>query len=695
MEKPGKIETQVPIKETDNSVAYLGVELEKTKGDENRVPQKGEWYKNFINDKYTNYLQQKFAVSFKMGEPILVEGGTSTRKTTTVMKMCADLGWEVYYINLNGSIDVENLMGKYIPNVKRKEVTDPEYKFADGNITSGLRQEDEKIKVIILDEINATNPAVLKRLNEVLDAVEKDGQVILTEDASEAVKVKSSKTKVVGLMNPPGEGFLGVEPLSKELIRRWVYHKGPSELPGESFDYSIDYELGLVPKTEEMPSDSFLVASENVISIEQMREIPGIRETASLYKEFHKAAKEALKIRKIAQDQPQNFMFDDNEERRRVFKFIRTFYRGDITETFQRALRYFYSSKLQDAEDKEFLEEQIKHIVYVPPVESRRKSAERERTSPDPEELNQQAKEWREKMETIAKIEEARRRIEESGKVPEGFFEEVKEGLSGELSEQIKNAREILGKKDVLGPEEIEKTFGLKLKTEDIPKIPFGKVDLERAKELGQFLILRVDKAKDGTGLSMKTMHDLLAKEFEKEDYGKILASIDWYKEENFFTKETPRLSWALTSKEVIPNSVSKNYLKQIEEIVNYLKNKVFEKRAVPKDYEEAINEFSEKKGKIEKLMEENWQEATQELENLKITKLTRQSPSEFLYDFLVYFKSNKERLLENMYTWSSRRDSDGRLVRLGGAGADGARVGSGEPDDSNDALGVVFSRSI
>ncbi len=272
----------------------------------------------------------------------------------------------------------------------------------------------------------------------------------------------------------------------------------------------------------------------------------------------------------------------------------------------------------------------------------------------------------------------------------------------GDAREQIKNAKEILGEKDVLGIEELEKAFGIKIKPEQVPNIPFSKEDLERAKELNQFLILRVDKFSDGKPLTMEKMNEIIKGKVKDET--KALYSDDgsgkikddaWYKSEAFALKETPKLSWALTSKEIIPDSTSKNYLQQTEVIVNYLRNDVFKGRTIPKEYQEAIKEFTEQKEKISKLVEDDWQEATKILEELQITKLTRQTPTEALYDILVYFQNNEERLLENKYTWTSRRASVGRLVPVGYFDADGASVPRNRPHDSDDNLGVAFSRSL
>src|SRR3989344_5892611 len=186
------------IVETATSVSYLGVTLEKAKNRASQFVPKREQYLDFINDQEVALpLERDVAVAFLNGESLLVDGGTSLGKTTTVKKMCSELGYEVHYANLNGATDVEDLMGRYIPNPKKKTPADPEYIFADGKITSGLRQETDKVKVIILDEFNAAAPNILIRLHEVLDALERGSEVILSEDASEAVPTDKTKTKVI------------------------------------------------------------------------------------------------------------------------------------------------------------------------------------------------------------------------------------------------------------------------------------------------------------------------------------------------------------------------------------------------------------------------------------------------------------------------------------------------------------------
>ena len=625
-----------PIIETETSISYLGVKLEKAEVRDSQFVPKREQYEDFINDKEVALsLQRDIAVAFLNGDPLLIEGGTSLGKTTTIRKMAAELGYEVYYVNLNGATDVEDLMGRFIPNSHQNKPEDPEYIFADGKVTSGLRQEEGKIKIIILDEFNSAAPNVLIRLHEVLDALERGGDVILSEDASESISVNKEKTKIVALMNPVGKGYLGREPLDPAQLRRWVYKKMPSELPVSTFSYSTDALFKAGPESQYITPDMFLKSREDALTLEQLSEIPGMREVLEKYKEFHKAAKELVKSRKIAEDQSQPFIYDDRMEPRRVRDFVLRFYNGDINETFQQALRYYYANKLESDVDRKKLEELIRLVEYRPKtIGSQRRGTERE--------------------------------------------EKLSVGES--ISKHIEVAIEKLGKENVFGPKEIEKVFGVKI--EDVPDIPFSVEELERAKNLNQMLILRVDKTAEGKPMSIKAMSDILDKKWQDEGRGRLLNLVkNWmnWLGESSFTQESPRAGWALVSKDVLPDSLGKNYLEQTEVVIKTLKEEVFKDLDIPEEYAEAITEFENKKAEIVKLMDKDWTEAAQELLQLKITQLTRQTAAEAIYDLAVYYDINNKRLLADRLTWLAFPDSHCRLVQLGcfsGNGVSGLGLG-------------------
>lgn len=364
-------------KQEKKYISYLGVSLEKAQ-DRGNSPNP-EKYSDYIEDEFSLELQRDIAVSFESGDPILIEGGTSIGKTTTVKKMCADLGWEVYYVNLNGATDVEDLMGRYTPNPDKKTDDDPEFIFSEGRVTSGLKQEEGKIKVILLDEFNSAAPNIIIRLHEVLDALERKGEVVLSENASMRISVDNTKTKIIALTNPPGRGYLGREPLDPAQLRRWVYKKAPTNLPDEVLSHSIKALFGTDVEIEIPSEDSYIYSRKTVLTQEQLKEIPGIEEILARYEEFHIAAKALVSQRQLAKDQPQPFTFDDRMEPRRVMNFVRLHYAGNTTETFQQALRYYYLNKLESEEDREKLEELVSFVKYTPePGESRRLGLEDE-----------------------------------------------------------------------------------------------------------------------------------------------------------------------------------------------------------------------------------------------------------------------------------------------------------------------------
>lgn len=717
------VENPRPISETETSVSYLGVNLEKATVKGGAYVPKREQYEDFINDTEVSLpLQRDLAVAFLNGEPVLVDGGTSIGKTTTVRKMASELGYEVHYANLNGATDVEDLMGRYIPNPHKRSEEDPEYIFADGKVTSGLRQEKGKVKVIILDEYNAAAPNILIRLHEVLDALERGGDVVLSEDASEEVSVNKERTKVVALMNPPGKGYIGREPIDPAQLRRWVYKKAPSELPESTFSHSTDVLFGGDNESQEVPKTDYLKSRETALTPEELQDIPGLPEILAKYKEFHKASKELLKNRKIAEDQPQPFTYDDRMEPRRVRDFILKFYNGDINETFQQALQYYYANKLETKVDKDKLSEIIRTVEYIP------KAAESKRKGLDDrfKEIMWEGKEisytetpflgrevgtqYKEKNTDKAwTLDGTWVRSEMAGMTPqisgvlksgeefrvvgsEELNQEFESVLSPESSltsriEKVEKgettyekAKEIMGR-DFFGIEAYNKTFGItRTLRAEFNKVPYSDAELEQAKAKGEMLVLRY------SDMSMKVLHEGLEKVFEDKD-GKPLYDTDWYEDEDFYKEQRMREGWALVSKEVIENSTSKDYISQTAELRDYLTGV----DSLTEDEKKEVTD--EKLDEIREVMSKDWEKAAKMLAGLKINQNHRRTPTEALYDFAIRYKNTGERMLENMHDWTNTRASGGRLVNFGGAVSRGAGVDGDGPRSSYYALGVVSVR--
>ncbi|MCX6810003.1 MAG: AAA family ATPase [Candidatus Berkelbacteria bacterium] len=283
--------------------------------------------------------------------------------------------------------------------------------------------------------------------------------------------------------------------------------------------------------------------------------------------------------------------------------------------------------------------------------------------------------------------------------------------LSGEILEQMKIAREILdqdltdeekakGITNFIGPDHIKSAFLDKVEISEIPPILFSRKTLERARELGQYLRFQAIENKDGKPITMLEIHDMLNEALASEGKGKILASRDdeWKLKSDFYTKEAPKYGWILTSKECIPGSLEKDYLEQTQALADYLRNEVFKDETMLVEYAEAIAEFDKEKADIAKIVkssdEAEWKEAARRLEALKLNQLTRQSPVESLYGDITYFQTTGERLMEDKYDCTNRRDSDGRLVYVGYFESGGVSVSGDGPGRVYPALGVSFSRS-
>lgn len=279
-------------------------------------------------------------------------------------------------------------------------------------------------------------------------------------------------------------------------------------------------------------------------------------------------------------------------------------------------------------------------------------------------------------------VEEARELLEESE-------EETETEQRGE-SADAERAREILGV-DFLGEMAVENAFQISLVSEDIPDIPFSEEELEAARGRER-LILTVGNL-EGMPATMQNIANLGQKTSVVTGKGKVLYAQDWYKNEDFFTKDTPKLRWRLVTKDLIPNSTSKTYLQQTEAIADYIRNTAYSGRPLPDEFEEAIVEFEREKARLAPLIDSDWQRAAKELAALKLNQLTRQSPVEVIYDSIVIAQNTNERLIPDKYTWTNRQTSAGDLVYVGGCGPEGADVSRWDPGYSNALIGVVLSR--
>ncbi len=271
----------------------------------------------------------------------------------------------------------------------------------------------------------------------------------------------------------------------------------------------------------------------------------------------------------------------------------------------------------------------------------------------------------------------------------------------------LEKAREIIGDENFYGPKEITETFNIKgwENSFNIPEIQFSKEDLERAKELGQELILYVHHDARGNFLTVKRIKELCGTPFKEQNRtskGETFVASTWFETDSIASKETPRLGWRLSGKEAFKGSENKNYIQQTEAIIEYLKQEVFPD-GFPLEYQEAVSEFDSVKETLRTLSESDksgeWKLGTEKLAELKINQMCRENFAEVIYRLALHEKKTGERLLDPSrrdiyYTWTNSRASGGSLVSVGRFASGGADVDGWTPGRSGSSLGVCFSRS-
>lgn len=143
--------------------------------------------------------------SIRLNENVLLVGTTGAGKTSLVKYLAALTNNELRRINLSDMTDTTELIGGYKPGKGGG------FEWQDGIITEALR----KGQWLLLDEMNLADPAILERMNSLLDD---DRFIVLTEKQNEVVKAHPN-TRIFATMNP--SSYAGRKELSEAMLNRF------------------------------------------------------------------------------------------------------------------------------------------------------------------------------------------------------------------------------------------------------------------------------------------------------------------------------------------------------------------------------------------------------------------------------------------------------------------------------------------
>lgn len=156
----------------------------------------------FITDTNINLLE----ACIDTNSAALLIGETGTGKTTIIREVAKERGKHLVRISVNGSMGVEEILGKWLVN-KGTTV------WQDGVLTMSMREGHW----VVMDEINAALPEILFVLHSLLDDERK---IILPEKDNEIV-APHADFRFFATMNPPEE-YAGTKDMNKALLSRFT-----------------------------------------------------------------------------------------------------------------------------------------------------------------------------------------------------------------------------------------------------------------------------------------------------------------------------------------------------------------------------------------------------------------------------------------------------------------------------------------
>ncbi|MBM4360624.1 MAG: AAA family ATPase, partial [Deltaproteobacteria bacterium] len=193
-------------------------------------------FRHFCLDEQTATTLLHVAHAVTMREACLLEGETSTAKTSTILYLAAQLDQPVVRVNLHGQTDTGELVGRYVP-----DKASGGWRWHEGHVLRAMRDGCW----LLFDELNLAEPQILERFNSLLErepsfvVSEHDGERIATADIH-------PNFRIFATMNPAE--YAGRSSLSPAWRDRFRAHRiVPVPGEGEILAFLEQGVLGIEP----------------------------------------------------------------------------------------------------------------------------------------------------------------------------------------------------------------------------------------------------------------------------------------------------------------------------------------------------------------------------------------------------------------------------------------------------------------
>jgi MoxR-like ATPase len=331
---------------------------------------------HFCLDERTGETLQHLAAGVSLREPCLLEGETSTSKTSSILYLAALLGQAVVRINLNGQTDTGELVGRYVPisdddafSAERSEsggwslaVEDRSalrapraalamWRWQDGLVVQAMKRG----WWVLLDEVNLAEPQILERLNSVL---EREPSLVLTEHDNSIIGPGGTPVHVdfrlFATMNPAE--YAGRSVLSPAYRDRWRGYRFVAR-PGEPEYLAMLRFLvfGSQPEVHVLGQPYLAVAAREEPSYAALARWPFIGELLPALARFHTALERAAGSgsdeARIGARRKERYVFT-RRGLLSVLEYLGSPLGGDGTRGVRAALLRYYLGRVSDREDQ-------------------------------------------------------------------------------------------------------------------------------------------------------------------------------------------------------------------------------------------------------------------------------------------------------------------------------------------------------
>lgn len=151
------------IRRTGNCLRIGDLELPVKTGAKHPLAPDLAGFAHFCIDRNTAETLRHLAMSLGLKEPCLLEGETSTSKTSSILYLAAMQNAPILRMNLNGQTDTSEMIGRFIPQVGESGATG--WKWQDGMLPQAMKHGWR----LLQDEYNLGAPEIRERANSALE----------------------------------------------------------------------------------------------------------------------------------------------------------------------------------------------------------------------------------------------------------------------------------------------------------------------------------------------------------------------------------------------------------------------------------------------------------------------------------------------------------------------------------------------